>query len=336
MMKKLVFILSLTMSMTVFSQTKYTPVTNESFLTFHQTVSAAERMYQHDSLLQAYAKYDIAFEGYQGAINPTHYYKAARCALRIKEEFKALKYLEKAFTNGYRVDTTKSETIEFFNQNTKKEYQDNIKKWLAERDAKRNFNWESDLYQTTVDGKKYTTPAYKTAVEYCASCMANPKCIKTTPEYQSKYRLVKEKMKADSVVAVKLLADIKKYGFPNLKVIDQESCNTARNILLNYDLDKKNERLNDLLYNAMMAGQISPAFYAKVVDRRNNRSGLLPEFYEPLTGYEKTPLKDLTIANTKRKSIGLYNLTMPKATGTVKPVKGAATTSTSEINLYDY
>jgi hypothetical protein len=339
-MKKLLIILSLSMGNAVFCQTKYTTVSDE-FANFHQAVSSAERMYKNDSLLQAYAKYDIAIVNYKGAINPTHYYKAACCALKIKEEYKALSYLEKAITNGYRIDTVTSAPIDFFNLNTKKEYQDNIKKWIKERDAKRNYTWESDLYQTTVDGKKFTTPAYKTAIEYCASCMANPKCLKTTPEYQSKYRLVKEKMKADSVVAVRLISDIKKFGFPNLKIVDQESCNTAKNILLNYDADKKNERLNDILYNALIAGHISPEFYAKVIDRRNIRNGLAPEFFEPITGFEKTAPKDIAVANTKRKTIGLYNVMMPKVSTTLKtttkPVaKGAVAPPLVENNLYNY
>lgn len=318
------------------SQAKYNTVSSEEFLAFHQTVGSAERMYKHDSLLQAYAQYDIAFNNYKGAINPTHYFKAAMCAQRIKEEYKALAWLEKAITNGYDLDSTK-DVIVFNNQNTKKEYKANKAQWGKTRDAGRNYEWEGQLYATVEANKKYNSGTYKAAVDYCVACLKNPKCNKTVPEYASKYRLVKEKMKADSVTAATLLANIQKYGFPNMKVVDKGACDIARNILLNYDYDKRNERLNDLLFKALMAGQISPSFYAQVVDRRNLFNGAAPEFYEPVLGYEKLTPKEFAPANAKRKSIGLYPVMIPKPT----ELKGLNLSDPNVINkyygsLYDY
>ena len=85
--KKLLCILSLAFVGVSFAQTKYS-TTSDNFNNYHATVSAAERMFRNDSLLQAYAKFDIAFENYKGAINPSHYFKAALCAIKIKEEYK--------------------------------------------------------------------------------------------------------------------------------------------------------------------------------------------------------------------------------------------------------
>lgn len=336
MIKPLLFLIILVAGNTVSAQTKYT-TPPEDFVTFHSMIGSAERMYKNDSLLQAYAKYDIAFSGYNGAVNPSHYFKAALCALKIKEEFKALNYLEKAITNGYDVDSAKRSLVVFYNQNTKKDYAANIAKWEAERDAGRNNEWESQLYATIDANKKYTSSTYKTATDYCVACMKNPKCNKTLPEYLSKYRLVKEKMKSDSVTAAALLANIQKYGFPNMKLVDKNACEIARNILLNYDLDKKNERMNDMLFKALINGQISPSFYAQLVDRRNIYNGLPPEFYEPVLGYEKLTAKEFAPANEKRKTIGLYAITVPKAAD----LKGVKLTDPKVIaklygSLYDY
>jgi hypothetical protein len=334
--KTFLFIVILAFGRQVYSQAQYTPVTNEEFINFHNMVSSAERMFKNDSLLQAYAKYDIAFNSYKGPINPTHYYKATMCALRIKEEFKALNFLQKAVTSGYDFDTTK-DVIVFYNQNTKKEYAANRVKWEKEKEAGRNYEWQGQLYSTIDANKKYNTGTYKAATEYCVACMKNPKCNKTLPEYTSKYRLVKEKMKADSITAATLLANIQKYGFPTMKILDKGSCEIARAILLNYDYDKTNSRLNGMLSKALINGQISPSFYAQVVDRRNLYNGFPPEFYEPVLGYEKLTAKEFGPANLKRKSIGLYPIMLPK----VSDMKGMNLSDPAVVakyygSLYDY
>lgn len=336
MIKKVLFTISMLPVFFAGAQTKYS-FPSDDFITFHQNVSSAERMFKNDSLLQAYAKYDIAFANYKGEINPVHYFKAALCALKIKEEFKAISFLEKAISRGYEVDSIYQGSIVFNNQNTRKEYQSKISGWESERDAKKNQSWENELYGTLEATKKYASPAYKTASEFCVACLKNPKCVKTSPEYLSKYKMVKEKMKADSVQAVALLARIQQYGFPNLKQLDKKACAIARNILLNYDMDKTNSRLDGILFKALKEGDISPAFYAEVVDRRNLMNGLSPEFYEPLMGYEKSIGKDLVQANQRRSKIGLYNIMVPTAAALkgVDP-KNIKAYSKVFITLYDY
>ncbi len=335
-MQKEISLLFLILNLSAFAQTKYTAAP-DNFIAFHNTISSAERMFKNDSLLQAYAKYDIAFGAYTGEINPSHYFKAALCALRIKEEFKALSYLEKAVKNGYDVDSAKKNDVVFYNQNTKKDYNANISRWEKEKEAGRNYEWEGQLYATTDVNKKYNTGTYKAATDYCVACLKNPKCNKTVPEYMSKFRLVKEKMKADSVTAAALLANIQKYGFPNMKLVDKGACAIARIILLNYDYDKKNERLNDMLYKALIAGQISPSFYAQLVDKRSLFNGVPPEFYEPVLGYEKLTVKEFGPANIKRKTIGLYPVILPKPTE-LKVLKLTDANAVAKIygSLYDY
>ena len=63
-------------------------------------------------------------------------------------------------------------------------------------------------------------------------------------------------------------------------------------------------------------------------------NGLTPEFYKPIVGYKKTIGKDITAANLKRKTIGLY---------TIKIVSTAATKTKDPnpckkcyVGLYDY
>ena len=332
-MKFLFLILITVFTVKAIGQTKYTTV-SENFISYHQNIAVAERMFKNDSLLQAYAWFDIAIQSYKGAINPGHYFRAALCAIKIKEEFKALDYLEKAITNGYEVDSARKDQVVFFNQNTRNEYLKNIEVWDKKRFEAMNSEWESEFYNIQEANKKYAAVKYTSAVDFCAACLQNKACNKTGAEYLSKYRLVKEKMKADSVTASNLLKSIQKNGFPTMKLVGKTASAIARSIFLNYDLDKKNERLNDLLYKALMDGHISPEFYATLVDRRNVRNGLPPEFYEPIVGYEKTIGKDITAANLKRKTIGLY---------TIKIVSTAATKTKDPnpckkcyVGLYDY
>ena len=331
-MKASILLVMIVFSFGAFAQAKYSTV-SDNFITYHENIAAAERMYKNDSLLQAYAKYDIAIIDYKGVINPGHYFRAALCAIKIKEEFKALHYLEKAIANGYEVDSAKEADVVFYNQNTKKEYSSNIAKWEETRDAAKDFDWTNELYAINDVNKKYATVKFISAIEYCTSCMKNKACSKTAQEYVSKYRLVKEKMKADSVSAAALLSKIQKNEFPSMKKLSKTACAIARNILLNYDVDKKNERLDGILYKALLDGNISPEFYASLIDRRNLMNGDMPEFYQPLAGYEKTIGKEIANANKKRRTIGLYPI---KLVSTTAPKKDPNTPKTVEKGLYDY
>jgi hypothetical protein len=337
MIRKLLCILSLAIAGLSVAQTKYS-TTSDDFNTYHATVSAAERMFRNDSLLQAYAKFDIAFDNYKGGINPTHYFKAALCAIKIKEEFKALHYLEKAITNGYEIDSNKLGLVVFNNQNTKQEYQANIGKWNATRDATRNTSFEGELYTFAPTTNKIADAKYNEALTYCNMCNKTKTCSKTATDYVSKNKILKERMKADSVVAAKLLTNINQYGFPNLKIVGKKACEIARTILLNYDADKTNERLDGILFKALNDGYISPSFYAQVIDRRNTKAGLAPEFYEPITGYEKTIAASMAGANNKRKTIGLYNIILPPkiVQKSASTAKGATITKPTDVSLYDY
>jgi len=58
-------------------------------------------------------------------------------------------------------------------------------------------------------------------------------------------------------------------------------------LFFEFDADKNNERLDGFLSKALLDGHISPEFYATLIDRRNLFNGVSPEFYEPITGYEK-------------------------------------------------
>lgn len=332
-MKTSLFLLMFVFSLSSIAQTKYSTVSDD-FISYHDNISAAERMFKNDSLLQAYAKFDIAFEGYKGTVNPGHYFRAALCAIKIKEEFKALHFLEKAIINGYELDSAKRVMVTFYNQNTKKEFVENFPKWEETRVAARNTDWESELMATQEANKKFNTSKYTTAIEYCKACMKNKACNKTAPDFTSKYKLVKEKMKADSLSAAILLAKAQQLGFPTVKLVGKKANEVAHSILLNYDSDKKNERLDGFLTKALTDGNVSPEFYAQLVDRRNVMSGLLPEFYEPITGYEKTIGKEIGVANKKRRTIGLYPIKLVSSAAPKSKDPNAA--KKVYIGLYDY
>lgn len=332
-MKTSLFLLVFVFSLCSIAQTKYSTVSDD-FISYHDNISAAERMFKNDSLLQAYAKFDIAFEGYKGAVNPGHYFRAALCAIKIKEEFKALHFLEKAIVNGCELDSAKKVMVTFYNQNTKKEFVENFPKWEETRVAARNADWENELIAAQEANKKFNSSKYTAAIEYCTACMKNKACNKTSPDFTSKYKLVKEKMKADSLSAATLLAKAQQLGFPTVKLVGKKANEVAHSILLNYDSDKKNERLDGFLTKAMIDGNVSPEFYAMLIDRRNVMNGLLPEFYEPITGYEKTIGKEIGVANKKRRTIGLYPIKLVSSAAPKSKDPNAA--KKVYTGLYDY
>lgn len=332
-MKHLIFLVLIACNLNLLAQAKYSTVSDD-FATFHLNVSAAERMYTNDSLLYAYAKFDNAFTNYKGEVNPGHYFRAALCAIKIREEFKGLHFLEKAIINGYEIDSIKKAEIVFNNQNTKKEYLDNISQWEQSRNTARNTTWQEELIQSASVKSKSSETKYKEALAYCLTCMKSKTCSKTAPDYLSKYKVVKDRMKADSIAAAALLSSIQQNGFPSMKLVGKKASEIARNTLLSFDADKKNERLDDLLFKAMLDGNISPEFYASLVDRRNVLNGLSPEFYEPITGYEKTIGKEITVANKKRSTIGLYPIKLVSASA--PKTKGSAMTKKVNTQLYDY
>ncbi|MBC7694017.1 MAG: hypothetical protein H7141_01080 [Burkholderiales bacterium] len=332
-MKVFYFVLAFVFCLNLFSQVKYTAVSDD-FISFHDNISAAERMFKNDSLLQAYAKFDNAFSNYKGQVNAGHYFRAALCAIKIKEEFKALHFLEKAIYNGYEIDSAKKGAVVFYNQNTKKEYMVNAANWEKARYEALNSEWESELYNIKENNKKYAAVKYTSAIEFCCTCMKSKACSKTSPDYLSKYKLVKEKIKADSTTAADLLKKIQQYGFPSMKIVGKGANAIARNILLNYDSDKKNERLDNLLSKALLDGNISPEFYATLIDRRNLMSGITPEFYEPITGYEKSIGKEIVTANTKRRTIGLYPIKL--LSGATPKSKDPNASKKVSAGLYDY
>jgi len=297
------------------AQTKYS-LPPDDFIAFHKNMSDGERMLKHDSALQAYARFDIGFSEYKGAIHPSHYYSAALAALKIKEEFKSMQYLQKALLGGYELDSAQRAKFVYYSPNAKKEYAANIGKWVEEGRASKNTNYENSVYALQEVTKKYSAPSYTTAIAYCAACLKNKSCSKTAPEFTSKMRLVKEKMKADSANAADLLGYIKEYGFPDYKLMDAKACAIARATLLNYDADRDNARLDPILYNALLKGQISPSFYAQVIDQRNLFNGYPQEFYEPLAGNEKALKTEAAKANVNRKKLGLYPVEILPAAAT--------------------
>lgn len=332
-MKHLISLLLIVCNLNLLAQAKYSTASGD-FVSFHENVSNAERMYKNDSLLQAYAKFDNAFANYKGQVNPGHYFRAALCAIKIREEFKGLHFLEKAIVNGYEIDSVRKADVVFYNQNTKKEYLDNIAKWEQARNASRNLTWQEELINSAASKSKSADAKYKEALNYCLTCMKSKTCSKTAPDYLSKYKVVKDRMKADSIAAAALLSKIQQNGFPSVKLVGRKAGEIARNTLLSYDADRKNERLDNLLFKALQDGNISPEFYASVVDRRNVMNGLTPEFYEPLTGYEKTIGKEITTANKKRSTIGLYPIRLVSAAA--PKTKDSSMNKKVSTQLYDY
>lgn len=121
----------------------------------------------------------------------------------------------------------------------------------------------------------------------------------------------KEIREIDSLNILKIRDLIDKYGFPDERLVGEESAKNAFLIMLHFDEDKGNKVLEPILNDALYNGKISPENYGWIVDRRLNWSDEKKEpwYYEMPTKSFFDLTEDQKILIDKRRfEIGLKPL----------------------------
>lgn len=94
-----------------------------------------------------------------------------------------------------------------------------------------------------------------------------------------------EVAKVDSSNIAALKQVIRKYGYPDERIVGRETARKIFLVVLHYDKDTNNIIMKDILMNALYDGKITPQNYAWVVDRRLNwgPSKADPYYYQIVT-----------------------------------------------------
>lgn len=79
-------------------------------------------------------------------------------------------------------------------------------------------------------------------------------------------------------------------------------------ILLHYEEDKDNKVLQPILTKALKNGEIFPADYAAIVDRRLVMTGTKPQYFEVPFGYDKLSKQEKEEVDRARIIIGLSTM----------------------------
>jgi len=112
----------------------------------------------------------------------------------------------------------------------------------------------------------------------------------------------------DSVNMIKLLDLINQFGFPDEKKVGYVGYESAFFIILHMDQDLDNKILGSILRTALEHGELTPSWYAWVVDRRRawGPKKLRPYYYKlPHKSLDSLTRQEVEVVNLRRDSIGL-------------------------------
>lgn len=115
----------------------------------------------------------------------------------------------------------------------------------------------------------------------------------------------------DSINIQKLMHLIDVKGYPSSKLVGHKSAANAFIVLLHYDSDIGNKKLEPILENAYNSGYISPENYAWIIDRRRSwgPDNLDPYYFQiPGKKYFELTKNEIDVIDQRRDSIGLRPL----------------------------
>jgi len=121
-------------------------------------------------------------------------------------------------------------------------------------------------------------------------------------------RILKEWWLTDSLNVAELKKIIKTYGYPGEKLVGKRSNLSANVILLHYDKDTANHIMGDILYNALINGDIQPEMYAWIIDRHLIYAGKPQKYYSIPTPWIEMTTKERKDYNKNRYAIGMKGL----------------------------
>jgi hypothetical protein len=147
---------------------------------------------------------------------------------------------------------------------------------------------------------------YSKAIQQYANCLNDSLCDWNSPKFSRYMALVNEWKQTDSTNIAMLKSLIVQKGFPSERLVGSKTAGNTWVIILHYDRDNENLIMKPYLDSALSKGEIDPAFYAWIVDRRLNwGQGKPPYYYHMPMGLETLTEDQIKEVNAKRYDIGL-------------------------------
>lgn len=206
---------------------------------------------------------------------------ATSVAMKANDCEKALLYYRKAVEQGFPFD----------------EWGDsNLKECSAWTEA-----YEQKLVQALAKSRQLINQRLSSTID---SLYQEDQRIRLTKVDQEEFQRV------DSLNFIKLRQEIERYGFPDERLVGEESAKNAFFVILHFDEDKGNKIMEPILKEALYSGKISPENYAWIVDRRLNwGEGKEPMYYHlPTKAFFDLTAEQKIEIDKRRYEIGLKPL----------------------------
>lgn len=171
-----------------------------------------------------------------------------------------------------------------------------------------NKEYQSSINRLYKEDQLVRSNKFLNARDYIYKCTKSKDCDTTSQEYLKAIDLINKWNSTDSMVIADLLILIQKYGFPAERLVGLKEYNYATVFLLHYDTDQGNKVLQPILEEALIKGDIFPADYASIVDRRLAMYGKRPKYFEVPFGYDKLSELEKEEVDKERKLIGMSSI----------------------------
>jgi len=149
---------------------------------------------------------------------------------------------------------------------------------------------------------------YEKAKEIYYKCIGDTGCDKNQKDFLKAKVMMNHWWHIDSICINELLDLISKKGFPGERKVWHEASESAYIVMLHFDVDKENKKLNPMLLEALSNGDIKPRDYGLIVDRRMIFAGKDPVYYIAPFGLDKLTKQQIEEVDKTRIKIGLPTL----------------------------
>lgn len=172
-------------------------------------------------------------------------------------------------------------------------------------EKKINKDYQSQINTLFKNDQAVRSNQYVNARDYIINCKKSNDCDTSASKYVKALNSMHKWNLTDSTVINDLLILIQKYGFPGERLVGVYAYHRASIIFLHYDTDQDNKVLQPILDEALSKGDIFPADYAHIVDRRLSMYGKKPKYFEVPFGYDNLSQQEKDDVDKERQLIGL-------------------------------
>lgn len=280
----------------LFASADVRPNENQNYENYHKQIIEAERLISEEGFREALAIYQRVFNTYD-FIFSRDYQVAAQLALHLKEEQKAIGYIEKGIAAGWELKSIK-----------KNKYLLPLRKYPEWKAVKKKYKGLRGKYVASLDQQLREKVKKMYAKDQWKAIGA---LLRIGEKAQEKYAVRKFAPHSEAQMA-KLIEILEKYGYPGEKLIGNDfwiSTILSHHNSISQEYSKKDtlyEFIRPKLLEAVKTGQMSPYEYAVIDDWYK---AVASDRTEPGYGVLNSPSQStLSITNELRQTIGLRTI----------------------------